>query len=248
VDDRRALARLNARAPNAPFALVCAIDRLGAATIPLVAPSENTAVARVEAVVRAPEELGDLTGAEITVHLGSRADAGQRLLLFAEAAMYGASIAVREVGRADPDAADEARERLMREEEGRPVRNLRERARGADVVVRGVVGELRPVVKRGEWVPTSEHDPDWWIAVIVVRDIAKGRRPRGGRVEAVFANSRDVQWIQAPKPAPGQEAVFLLRRERRFTAPKGALVLLDPDDVQPPDHYDDIRRLVQGAD
>ena len=232
------------RGLGAPFALLGVIDRVGAATMSIITPSERTAVLRVEQVLRSPEPLGDLTGAELTVDLSSLVEPGERLVLFADGWMYGESVAVREVARADPSGADDIRQQLERAQEEEPVRHLSERVRGADVVVLGVVRELKPLRRSGEWIPTSEHDPDWWIAVIAAKDVAKGRRPRGGRIEALFANSRDVQWFSAPKPDPGQEGVFLLRRERRFDAPRQALALLDQDDIQPWDHYDAIRGML----
>jgi hypothetical protein len=233
-------------AATAPFALLCVVERLGATTIPLIMPSESTAVVRVEAVLRAPESLGDLTGAEITVQLITPAKPRERLVLMADGWMYGESIAVREVARAQPDATEGIRAQFVREREEAPVRHLGERARGAEVVVLGVVGELRPISRSGEWVPSSEHDPDWWVAVIAVEHVAKGGRPPNDQVEAVYANSMDVQWAAAPKPAPRQDGVFLLRRAERSELPSDALVLLDPADVQPREHYDEIRRLLEG--
>ena len=240
---------IGGRAAMAPFALLGAIVRRDAATMPIITPSATTAVMRVEAILRAPDSLGDLTGAEVTVELDGSAKVGQRLVLLADGWMYGESVAVREVARADPNTAEEIRARLVREQEELPVRHLSERLRDADMVVLGVVRELRPVERPDQWVPPSEHDPDWWVAVIAVEDVAKGRRPRSGRLEAVFANSRDVQWFSTgPKPDPGQDGVFLLRREQRFGAPKGALAVLDAADVQPRDHYGEIRRTLLGGD
>ena len=60
--------------------------------------------------------------------------------------------------------------------------------------------------------PGSEHDPMWRTAVVVVErgekgDVEGGRAPEGRvRVE------RDVMWFRAPKPEPGERAVFLLHR------------------------------------
>ena len=240
----RARPSVSDRVVQAPFVLLCAIDRIGAATIPIIAPIETTAIVRVDKVLRSPDVLGDLTGAEVTVELSETAREGERFVVFADGAMYGETIAVREIGRVDPEMSDELAELLDRERDERPVRQLRERVRAADVVVRGTVRELRPVARGKDWIPTSEHDPEWWIAQIAVRDVGKGRISKQKRVEAVFANSRDVQWFDSPKPEPGQDGVFILHRVHRKDTPRGALVLLDPADLQPPEHFEDVRRMV----
>jgi hypothetical protein len=241
------MSRVNRQPEGAPFALLGAIDRVGDATMPIITPGERTAVFRVESVLWAPAALPDLTGAEVTVELRTLTKAGERMLLLADGWMYGESVAVREAGRRDPGRVDNLRDRHVREQEEAPVLHLSERVRGADAIVVGAVRELRPIKRPDEWVPTSEHDADWWVATIAVEGVVKGRKPRGGRLEAIFANSRDVQWATAPKPDPGQQGVFLLRRETRWGAPKGALALLDPADVQPREHLDDIRRLSEGV-
>jgi len=239
---------VNDRAMQAPFVLLCAIDRVGAATIPIIDPSETTAVARIDKVLRAPAVLGDLSGAQVTVELADAAREGERFVVFADGAMYGETIAVREIGRVDPEMSDDLAERLDRERDERPERHLRERARAADVVVRGTVRELRPVARGKDWTPTSEHDPEWWIAVIAVRDVGKGRVSKQKRIDAVYANSSDVQWFDSPKPRPGQDGVFLLHRVRRKDTPRGALVLMDPADLQPGEHFEDVRRMVGETD
>lgn len=238
----------NERVMQAPFVLLCSVDRVGASAIPILTPSDSTAIARVERAIRSPDALGDLDGRDVTVEFAETVHEGERFVLFAEGAMYGETIAVRELRRMGSDAATDLAMRLNREDDEVRVRHLADRARRAAVVVRGTVRELRAVARGKDWIPTSEHDPDWWIAVIDVRDVGKGRIGKQGRVQAVFANSRDVQWYDSPKPAPGQHGVFLLHRARRKDTPRGALVLLDPADVQPPEHFEDVRRVVEGAD
>lgn len=231
------------RPESAPFALLGVIDRVGDAAMAIITPGERTAVFRVESVLRAPAALPDLTGAEVTVELRTLTKVGERMVLLADGWMYGESVAVREVARRAAGSADAQSKRLAGEQEEAPVLHLSERVRGADAIVVGAVRELKPIARPDEWVPTSEHDADWWVATIAVEEVVRGRKPRGGNFEVIFANSRDVHWITAPKPDPGQRGVFLLRRETRWGAPKGALALLDPADVQPREHLDDIRRL-----
>jgi hypothetical protein len=232
---------------SAPFALLGVVDRVRDATMAIITPGERTAVFSVESVLRAPEALPDLTGTEVTVELLEAAKPGQRMVLLADGWMYGESVAVRERGRGDAKNADALLKRLAQEQEEAPLLHLSERVRGADAIVVGVVRELKPIGRADNWVPTSEHDADWWVATIALEEVVKGRKPRSGVFEVVFANSRDVHWATAPKPDPGQTGVFLLRLESRWGAPKGALALLDPADVQPREHLDDIRRLSEGV-
>ena len=58
-------------------------------------------VARVDRVLRAPDVLGELSGSELTVEPADAASR-QRFVVFADGAMYGETIAVREIGRVDP--------------------------------------------------------------------------------------------------------------------------------------------------
>ena len=98
------------RVMQAPFVLLCAIDRVGAATIPIIDPGERTVVARVDRVLRAPDVLGELSGSELTVEPADAASEVQRFVVFADGAMYGETIAVREIGRVDPEMSDDLAE------------------------------------------------------------------------------------------------------------------------------------------
>ena len=116
--------------------------------------------------------------------------------------------------------SDDLAESLDRDRDERPGRHSRERNRAADVVCEECSIALRARPRRRKRLDPDERTrPEWWIAVIGVQDVGKGRVPKQKRVQAVFANGQDVQWVDAPALSPGQDAVFLLHRVRRRTRP-----------------------------
>ena len=102
----------------------------------------------------------------------------------------------------------------------------------ADVIVIGRVVRLE---KAGDPV-FREHDPDWWVATVVVDHRVKG--PIADTVRFVFPNSRDVRWIDAPKPAPGDSGLWLLHKTTGDIVGLADYSLLHTDDVQRPDELD----------
>jgi hypothetical protein len=106
---------------------------------------------------------------------------------------------------------------------------LRDHAAEATAVVVGRVTKLEKVSPP----VLSEHDKDVWKATIEVTQAAKGRIRPGTEIEALYANSLDVQWHQVPKPKAGQEALFLLHAPDRADRSLGKYELMHPEDLQP---------------
>ena len=111
----------------------------------------------------------------------------------------------------------------------------------------------------GDIVPRlSEHDPQWWEAVIDVDDVVAGNVEQEGQVTVMYPNSDDVMWRHTPKFQAGQEGVWILHKEQiRALAREspaniamhaiavaegtGAYTALDPMDFQPLDQLDRIK-------
>ena len=225
------------------FVFVGEVLQTSASTLELVEPTKETAIVRVERVLRAPDDLGAGEGFEVTVRLSSPARKGQRAVFFTVGWVSGEGLAVQEVGRqtpSDPEAIEKQMGEVVRKDE---IAELRRRVKEASAVVVGEVAETRPL--GGEEVPpSSEHDPQWRTAVVVVQSGEKGDVKEGQRVEIAYPSSDDVMWFRAPKPEKGDRAVFLLHQRGLEERDVQMLAIVDPVDMQPVERLDDIRRAV----
>jgi hypothetical protein len=152
-------------------------------------------------------------------------------------------VVVREIGHreASHEALREIAEMLRTAAE----RPLAARVAGADLIVTGEVTEARPLER--PFPPTSEHDPEWWIARVTVRDVIKGRRPPRG-LQVLFANSQDIVWYRSPKLHEGVSGVFIVRTRREDEAPadvpRSVYQATDPLDFLPAERLAEVQRLL----
>ena len=225
------------------FVFLGEVLQTSASTVELVEATKETAVVRVERVLRAPDDLGAEKGSEVTVRLTSPAKKGQRAVFFTVGWVSGESLAVQEVGRqapGDPEAIEKQIGEVARRDE---IAELRRRVKEASAVVVGEVAETRHLGGK-EVPPASEHDPQWRSAVVVVQSGEKGDMKEGQRVEVAYPSSDDVMWFRAPKPQKGDRAVFLLHERGLEDRDVQMLAIVDPVDMQPVERLDDIRRAV----
>jgi hypothetical protein len=209
----------------------------------LVEATKETAVVRVERVLHAPDDLGAGEGFEVTVRLRSPVKKGQRAVFFTVGWVSGEGLAVQEVGRqaaGDPEAIEKQLGDVARKGE---LAELRRRVKQADAVVVGEVADTRPVGDR-DVPPSSEHDPQWRTATVVVHSGEKGDMKEGQRVQVAYPSSDDVMWFRAPKPQKGDRAVFLLHQRGLEERDVEMLAIVEPVDMQPVERLDDIRRAV----
>lgn len=185
-----------------------AVTRLQAATLAEVAVSENTVVARVDEVMRAPQSLGNLTGREITVYVQNPAGirVGEQLVFFANPWMLGDGVAVQEVGRQSA-GGNTAALRAQLTSSSPSARELSERISSADMVIAGKVAAVR----EGQPGRLSEHDPQWREATVEVTEFVKGASTQK-TVVVRFPGSQDVAFYNAPRFAVNQEGVWILRK------------------------------------
>ena len=108
---------------------------------------------------------------------------------------------------------------------------LEQAIRAAEIVVTGKVVEVRPAPRTavpGTGARVTEHDPDWYDAVIEVESIDRGA-PAMARVDDTqrlvvrFARSMDVSFYRMPKFAVGQEGVFMLQPDNLSAQPTASL-------------------------
>ena len=220
---------------EARFIFTGTVQRPASSSLAFVQPSQRTAVVRVERIYRAAAGLRDHAGQDVTV-IGADDDGNaldhRAWVFFTNPVLYGETVGVREVGRIEvPDDADALYELIARVTHEQHEQRRREHLEAADAAVLGRVVSTRPGPEPDP-ATRSEHDPEWWIAVVEVVRSLKG--DLHGEIEVRFPKSRDVRWYRVPKPAAGDEALFLLHRDGLRTG--GAVfAILDPQDVQPAD-------------
>jgi hypothetical protein len=219
------------------------VQRVGAANLKAVTPGEDTAVVRIDAILKGAGDVKDFVGREVTVKLRAprSAQVGERAVFFANTWLWGESLGVVEVGRVPAGhgvrAEVAAASQRVREDA------VRDRLASSDLVVTGRVVETRPAR-----IPArrSEHDPLWAEAVIQVDAVLKGAGA-AGRVILLYPTSPDVAWYQTPKPQVGWDGVWLLRRgggEELRT--RGAVfTALEPSDLMSREDTGLVRKLVR---
>lgn len=231
--------------PEASFIFQGAVVDVGRANVSMVDADERTAVVRVDRVLRAPEQMEQIAGREITVRLREPVEPGTSAVFEAEGWLYGESMAVVETGRRRPPreeppataAAEHVAESPAAADRAEVFRSaLKTRADEASAVVIGRVTGVRETVAAvaaaGEGRLT-EHDPRWAVATVEVDEAVKGRQ--SGTVEVLFASSEDVMWRDAPKLTVGQRAVMLLQKGAPEVEDERAHAVLHQLDVQPAD-------------
>ncbi|HSS51900.1 MAG TPA: hypothetical protein VLX28_23400 [Thermoanaerobaculia bacterium] len=222
------------------------IQKVEASNLEIVQADSGVAVVRVDEVLKTAPSLGDLTGREITVKLAQPGDAtpGEQAVFFTNGWLYGKTLAVVEVGRLHGDAA------LLRGQVAGAASQaadgeLQGRLAGAEVVVAGRVVETHPAAVVVEVGEGSEHDPQWWEAVVQVDAVFLGKAA-GQRVTFFYPTSQDVVWFEAPKPAVGADGIWLLYRDQLPELGLPGYTALKPWNVLPRGQANRVRRLLLG--
>jgi hypothetical protein len=216
------------------------------AATPTVPVEENTAIVRVDEVLEAPASMGDLAGQDVTVRLlkPEAVKAGSQLAFFTVVYSMGSSVGVAEIGsRAFEGSSESLRNQIREARQELADEALGRRLASAELVVVGKVTETHPTSETANKVPSSEHDPMWWEAVLQVESVAKGQ-PVGARVTLFFPQTFDQRWGNAPKFQQGQEGIFLLHAEESKKYELRGYTALDAQDFQPKNQLDRIHRLL----
>ena len=126
-----------------------------------------------------------------------------------------------------------------------PEAELAQRLAQAEIVVSGVV---QSVSRYGAARPNflSTHDPQWWLAIIEVQTVEKGK-VTGKTIQVLFSNSSDVAWFRAPKLKPGDRGVWLLQNRDPFGKPVPELAVVSPHDSQPIGELERVRSLLKSG-
>jgi hypothetical protein len=228
------------------YIFVGTVQKTNATTMPLVPASDRTAVVRIEEVLTAPKTLADYTGHDVTVQLrdGSSVKAGDRLAFFTNGGMFGASVALVEVGHVEAGRdTQDLRRQIAQAFQEKDDEELRKRIAKASLIVVGKVLRTGPA-KLSERQPVTEHDPQWQEAEVGIEVVQKGQFSARS-VSVLFAGSTDVMWFQSPKLKEGQDGIWLLHKDAvRWPGIKERYVVVDPLDFQPRDQVDRVKRLL----
>jgi hypothetical protein len=234
---------------RSPISFTGTVERLGASSVPEISTVDGrTAIVLVDHVLHSPPAFAHLAGTQVTVQLAAGTDppaVGGRLAFFASGLAFGGGLAVAEVGRlpvseVEPYIASAAAGSVPTPfsdlERAQKVEQLRGHAASAAAVVVGTVASLRQATTGR----ISEHDPHWWIATLDVRHVEQGD-VAAAQIDVLYPNSRDVRWHDKPKPAAGQNGVWILHPTEGAAAELARYQLEDSDDYQPVQNLDSLR-------
>ncbi|MES9972419.1 MAG: hypothetical protein ABW092_20490 [Candidatus Thiodiazotropha sp.] len=208
---------------------------------PAAASDKGAFETKIETTLKAPVQLGPLNGAIVT--LIKRPSAGlaadDRYVFFTRTQRLGKRLILQEIGRLRSDTTTALEKRLMLIDQRVERSKLAERLKTADLVITGKVTEIERERPKPT-IPVSEHEPQWMRATIKVDEVLAGSIQEQQLV-LVFPGTMDIAWVGAPRPAEGQQAVWVLTADPDLKGYKA----LDPLDVQSPKKTDEIRNLLR---
>jgi hypothetical protein len=150
-------------------------------------------------------------------------------------------------GRVSDDHASELAAQSPGTPENRTLR-LQQRLAEADVVVLGMVSEIKFPEGYDTHGLVSEHAPLWREATIQIQTVYKGDLPADqDTVKVIYSRSEDIRWHRTPILDVGQKGIFVLDKREIPDIQREEYAALDPLDYQPPEQRDLIERLLQDS-
>ena len=211
----------------------------------------KTAVVEVVKILKGPPVLARYTGREVSVQLHRPVELRPnfRAVFFTTGVSFGEGLILRELGQEEerPGLEREVEEAVQQSNDDKIFNRLSQ----AELVVAGTCIETRPFEDaKSAKKPVSEHDPEWWVCVIEVSSIekGKGKTEKGKAVTEIvtlFAHSTDIVWYRSPKFHKGVSGIWLLHRRDHLGKPVPALVTDHPLDFHPLTQLDHVRALLK---
>ncbi|HTF22451.1 MAG TPA: hypothetical protein VK937_00885 [Candidatus Limnocylindria bacterium] len=211
------------------------VSQLGAVSFVGVPQSPQTIVVRVDSVLKKPPAVSLKKGDNITVEVKdpSAFQQGAQATFYAEGWIFGSGVAVKELGHdfnpgggAPAEGARTAETALGQVQEQISDGDLQNRIASSDLVVIGRITDVHrwtiPKSAAARY-PISEHSADWHEAVLQIKSILKGTKPKGGKMAVRFPLSRDVAWVNSPKFQKQQQGIFFLKRDQVSGDPTATL-------------------------
>jgi len=211
------------------FIFTGSIQGVARSTLSLLSASPRTAVVHVDRIHYAPDDLQDQVDQSVTLLFTNEfaATPNQRWVFFTTPILFGETMAAREVGRIEvPDDLEALQEMIARVTAEMREEDVRAHVGSTDAIVRGRVVSVRSV-SAATALSVSEHDPDWWAALVQVIRSIKGDLE--GEIEVRYPNSHDIRWYRVPKLREGQEGILMLHRDGEEVGGV-VLSLIHPDD------------------
>jgi hypothetical protein len=256
------------------------IVKMGASNVSGMSPHDFPMIVRMEKIEagddQALKKFGSLKDTELTVIVGSLDRNGLRnnvsAVFFVDPLVYETNIGViaNAIAFVDQKTSDDFSKWLSAAALRKSEAPLRSSVVSADLILAGVVQEIRPLasakaaylksVDNGREI-FSEHRPGWEEAVIHVKSVEKGKPPETLEVIVVFPGSRDPAWTESPKYETGQVGIWLLHTNQLRRQEAEALLkpeqfhghkvqsftTLDPADFQDEAKLDRIREMINEA-
>jgi hypothetical protein len=207
------------------------VSQLGATSFADVPQSAQTIVVRVDSVLKKPPAVSLKKGDKVTVEMKdpSALQEGTRATFYTEGWLFGSGVAVKELGHevlpsggATPAEAGSVENAFRQTHEQVSDQELQNRIASADyVVVARVMDVRRWVVPKSAGAPShiTEHQPDWHEAILEIRSVLKGTKPKKNKMVLRFPGCQDVAWVHFPKFAKNQQGVFFLKKDQVSGAP-----------------------------
>ena len=202
------------------------VSQVAATSFAGVPKSAQTIVVRVDSVLKKPAAVSLKKGDNVTVEVKDPAafQDGTQATFFADGWIFGAGVAVKEVGHeilpsgGTPVAAAGTGEKTfgqLQQEIGD--QELQRRVATADYVIIGRITDVH------QWIVpksaaaryrTSEHSANWHEAVLQIQSILKGPKVKRNKMIVRFPQSQDVAWANAPKFEKQQQGIFILKKDQ----------------------------------
>jgi len=211
------------------------------ASVPIVTANELLITVRLDRSLRVDPVLGDMRGETIIVAVSSteQFEVGQQAVFFANSAVHGRGIAVREVAHVDVGQADLVAAAVAQ----LPRRHLLNRLQDATVVVDATITKIDP-----PGFTFDQHDGLWAAAHMRIKATLKGTAP-SPRV-FYFATAEWPPFDRMPRFELRQAGIFILHvppvdtPTHGGTLPGGSLVAIDASDFQESSESASIGRLL----
>ena len=201
------------------------VSQVAATSFAGVPKSAQTIVVRVDSVLKKPAAVSLKKGDNVTVEVKDPAafQDGTQATFFADGWIFGAGVAVKEVGHeilpsgGAPVAAGTGEKTYGQLQQEISDQDLQRQIATADYVVIGRVTDVH------QWIVpksaaaryrTSEHSANWHEAVLQIQSILKGPKVKRNKMIVRFPQSQDVAWANAPKFEKQQQGIFILKKDQ----------------------------------
>lgn len=216
------------------------VAQRSASTVPILPPSDNLVVVRVDRGLRVDPVLGDLRGKMVTVETRTPGELKpeQQAIFFTQSLIHGRGIAVREVDRMGVGEEQSVAAVVSQ----LPQLHLQERLQSAEVVAEAEVVRISPV----ERTSFERNAALWTAAELKISKVLRGKPLKSAVV--YFPTSDHPMWARAPRFKEHQRGIFILHGPSREASPSLAalgadsLVALDPEDFQPESQLNEVKK------